>query len=152
MPVDFRIDVAAAMVFSEAHGRLEGDDLIEFQTRLRAHPDFRDHYRHLLDLRTVDKIDVPMAALRRLAEKLAFRKGTPQAYVVSSELAFAVARVFRALAPRYSDDLEIFRDIDRAREWLGDGGRGVERASDERGVQNHRRERSRAGHQEPTAG
>jgi hypothetical protein len=119
MAVDFRIDTADAIVFSEAHGRLTGDDLLDFQKRLREHPDFRGGHRHLLDLRDVGRIDVPMAAIRKLAEEPIFRKGSRQAYVVSNSLAFALARVFRALASHYSDDLEIFHDVERAREWLG---------------------------------
>jgi hypothetical protein len=75
----------------------------------------------MLDLRDVGRIDVPMAAIRKLAEEPIFRKGSRQAYVVSNSLAFALARVFRALASHYSDDLEIFRDLERAREWLGGG-------------------------------
>ena len=119
MAVDFRIDTADAIVFSEARGRLTGDDLLDFQKRLREHPDFRDSHRHLLDLRDLDRIDVPVTALRQLAEAPIFRKGSRQAYVVSSKHASALARVFRALASHYSDDLEIFRDVEKAREWLG---------------------------------
>jgi hypothetical protein len=121
MAVDFRIDPANEIVFSEAHGRLTGDDLLDFQKRLREHPIFRAGFRHLLDLRDVSRFDVPMSALRRLAKVPIFVKGSRQAYVVPNSLAFALARVFRALASDYSDDLEIFRDDDKAREWLGCG-------------------------------
>jgi hypothetical protein len=119
MAVSFRVDTANAIVFSEAHGRLTGDDLLDFQKRLREDPDFSGDSRHLLDLRDLDRIDVSMAVIRRLAAGHVFQRGSRQAYVVTSNQAFALARVFRALAAESSGDLEIFRDLEQAREWLG---------------------------------
>jgi hypothetical protein len=119
MAASYRIDTARGIVFSEVYGHATGGDVLSLQKHLLEDPDFRSSYKHLVDFRRVDRVEPSMAALRQLAAGHILEKDSQQAYVVGSELASALAHVFRALTARHYGNLEVFRDVGRAREWLG---------------------------------
>jgi hypothetical protein len=119
MSVTYRIDAAGGIVFTEVHGRVNGDDLLEYQRRLGENPAFEPSYRHLVDLSDLDGADVSVTAMRRLVEGHPFQKGAPHAFVVISNLASVLIRMFRIFASESTDSLQTFPDVVKAREWLG---------------------------------
>ncbi len=120
MPVTYRIDVAAGIVYSEAHGRVTDDDLVDHQSRLQSDPDFRPDLRQLFDFRGVEAVEVTTHGIRRLAERQRFGPGSKRAFVTSREVVYGLARMYQAMTDPAPGLVEIFRDdMDQARKWLG---------------------------------
>jgi hypothetical protein len=66
--------------------------------------------------------DVPVSEVTVLADALAYRlpKVIAVAIVVFSDLHFGMARQFQTLASRGATAIQVFRDLDKAREWLAE--------------------------------
>ncbi len=119
MPSTFSIDTEQRVILAEASGLLTIDDLISAQRRMQEDPDYDNAFRFLLDLRDVTEVQISSEELRLLADKSSFDSTAKRAYVVPSELVFGMARVYSAFTTADPGALQIFRDMDEARSWLG---------------------------------
>jgi len=122
MPADYVIDSARGTVFSRAWGRLTTDDLLAAQDALRSDPAFDPGFRQLYDFTGVTDIDVTRAAFPRLRARAPFDHTARQAFVVGSQAAYGMVRMYELLHDLTENQFRVFRDTDEAREWLGIGG------------------------------
>ncbi len=110
-------------------GDATAEALSAYASAVIADPNYRPGLRVLVDHRRADLSRLTTAAYTRRAEQFARDRvdadGHRIAYVVASTVDFGVTRMAQGLAGGKLDaemDWRVFRDIDQAREWLGDSG------------------------------
>jgi hypothetical protein len=122
MPITFRIDKEAGMVYTTIEGRINTDELLESLERLMNHPDFGPGLNGLADLRSME-IDTFSADVMRIADlMIKFRNKigpSKTAVVISKDVTFGMTRMFQAFSEQSSIETAIFRDREEALRWLG---------------------------------
>ncbi len=119
MPVLSLVDPPRRLVVSRAFGVLRDDDLYAHHDALRSDPDFEPTFRQLYDFRDVERVEVTSEAVDALANQSPFGAGSRRAFVVASDLAFGLARMYQAMVEPQGHVLRVFRDFAAACEWLG---------------------------------
>ncbi len=119
MPVSYRIDRERRIVFTEASGVLTDSDVIEFQRRLRDDPEFEPDFRQLADCRAIEEVGMTSQGVGEASSRSPFSQGSLRAIVVSSDVAFGMARMFENLRHEARDEIRVFREAEEARRWLG---------------------------------
>ncbi len=121
MPIRYRIDLKQEIVYTTADGVLTDAELAENQDNLRKDPDFHPSFNRLADYRAVESFELTGTDVRRLAGAKGITKseGSRRAFVVSSDLAYGMARMFQILADDTPVTIEVFKDMTEARKWLG---------------------------------
>src|SRR5262245_27846990 len=125
MPIDYRVDHERRLVLAEAHGAVTADDIFSYQREVWSRPDVGG-YNELVDMSDVEKIVEPSSdGMRRLAKLSAqtdpARGGTKFAIVAPQDFAFGLGRMYeayRALDPRSTKELAVFRTREDAFQWL----------------------------------
>ena len=119
MPGGYIIHSARSLVLSRAWDVLTGADLIRHARILAADPGFQPHFSQLCDMRDVTEIRADAAGIRELAALNPFGAGSRRALVVASDVVFGMARMYQILTEPSPDEFELFRDFDKALDWLG---------------------------------
>ena len=119
MPAEYELDLALGLVRTKEWGVLTEDDLRELYERIRSDPAFDPSFRQLCDLREVTKITTTAEALRFLAQSRVFSPGSRRAFVVGRAVDFGLARMFQAYSEVAGQTVEVFREMDEAKVWLG---------------------------------
>lgn len=119
MGTDYKIDADRQIIFSRAAGKLTGEDLRGHQQRLRSDPGFDRHFDQLWNFLDVEAIDVSTATVRELASARSFDPGARRAFVVSSDFAYGLMRMFQQLHDGAPEELRLFRSLEEAEAWLG---------------------------------
>ncbi|HET9424653.1 MAG TPA: hypothetical protein VFO55_04710 [Gemmatimonadaceae bacterium] len=119
MPMTFEVDKAHHVLRSRATGPLTIDDLIGYLTESRAHPDFDPGMDRWMDLREITQLpsSEDVRALAVYVRTRAPVETARMAILASSDLAFGVAMMFKALVG-YGDRLVVVRNEDDAADWL----------------------------------
>ena len=86
---------------------------------LIADPRFARNFHQLLDLRDVTNVQFTASTVRELARLNPFGAGARRAVVVTNDVVFGMARMYQILADESPDELQIFRKMDDALQWLG---------------------------------
>ena len=119
MPASYQIDKSLGVVFSVGSGVVTDAEMLRHQEQLRHDPDFQPTFSQLLDFNAMIEAQISAAAIQRLAGAGFFAKGARRAIVVNSDVAFGLARMFQMHSDHSGEQIEIFRDLDKARQWLG---------------------------------
>jgi hypothetical protein len=119
MPLDYRIDVSLRTVFTTPFGTLTDRELREHVEALRNHPGFGSDFNQLFDGRAVTSVEISGACLREIAAARVFGEGSLRAFVMGTDVAFGMGRMFEMLRDDSPDQIRVFRNIDDARAWLG---------------------------------
>ncbi len=119
MATSYRIDKEAGVVYSSASGIATDEEFLSHQRLLSRDPDFRPHFRQLLDGREITELRVTPAGIRALIAGNPWGKGAKRALVAADDTAFGLARMFELGRPNPQDEFRVFRTIAEAREWLG---------------------------------
>lgn len=122
MPADYEIRPGERLVLLRFHGHVTASDILDATSRLRADPAFEPGFATLVDCR--DQISaLSREELDRLMAGVAARPpGPPRrvAVVVGSDVLYGVTRMFQILAEdRLPHTIEVFRELDEAKAWLG---------------------------------
>ena len=118
MGMTYRIDPERRLVLTRAWGVLTSRELADVMSRIVLDPRFDSTYRSLGDLRDVTDITIdPMDAAQAAAAPI-FADGVRRAIVAPSAIAFGMARMFATFAERSGQDVQIFREMRSAEEWL----------------------------------
>jgi hypothetical protein len=80
---------------------------------------FAPHFRQLADLRDVMEIKFTASTIREMVRLNPFGAGARRALVVTSDELFGMARMYQLLTDESPDELQIFRKMDDALQWLG---------------------------------
>jgi hypothetical protein len=119
MPVSYRIFGSNDFVVSTALGRITDGELLDHQKSLLGDQDFDPSYPQLDDYRDADMDQVSTGCIQTLARTSGTsRRRSKRALVVGSEIAYGLARMLQALREGSRQEIQVFRDLDRALGWL----------------------------------
>jgi hypothetical protein len=119
MPATFEIDAARRLVVSRAWGVLEDADLAATQAGVRADARFDAGFSQIFDFTAVTEVRLTGATLIGLSRTSPFAIDARRAVVVSSDVAFGMARMYALASDRGAESFQIFRDMESALQWLG---------------------------------
>jgi hypothetical protein len=119
MPGAYTIDEARSLVLSRGWGVLRDRELLAHARALAANPRFRPHFSQLTDFREATGVDVTTATVREMAELSPFGSGARRALVAPNDLIYGMARMFQIMRSGSPDQIDVFRELDSALEWLG---------------------------------
>ena len=118
MPASYRLDPSRRLVFTHSSGVLTDQEVRDVYDQIRRDPAFDPTYQQLCDLRDVTGITATVDTLRDLARSHLFAPGTRRAFVVARDVDYGMSRLFQAYVVE-GVVLEVFRDMEKAEEWLG---------------------------------
>lgn len=122
MPATYTIDKQRELVLGSASGVLTLADITARTARLKSDRDFVPAYRELFDFTGVTRIELSSTDIQFLATESPFAPASRRAFLVTGELAFALAR----MSATYHDlkgerNISVFRDREKALHWLETG-------------------------------
>ena len=123
MPIEYRIDPQARVVYTTASGTLDDAQLLEHKKKLTSDPGFHPGMVELSDVRGIEKLDVTTDGIRHFALKDQRDKGKLRDYklaiVASEDVVYGMARMYQANTAMNVPNVRVFRDISEAKDWLG---------------------------------
>ncbi|MBP7777096.1 MAG: hypothetical protein KA371_08215 [Acidobacteria bacterium] len=119
MPTAYRIDTEAEIVWSRAWGVLAQGDTAAHYRRLSADPAFRPTFRHLVDLRSVVRMDLSPSAIRDVAKAGLFAPGARRAFLAPKDIHYGLSRMLQAFVEIEGSEIGVFRTAAEAAAWLG---------------------------------
>jgi hypothetical protein len=118
MPVSYRIDPDAEMVYSDGSGCITDAEILSHQNAVRSDPLFKPHFRQLFDLRAVTSVEISAEMIHQLARTNPFAPGSRRAAVAADPVVFGLVRMFEMLTDKGLEGVGTFTDMDAARRWL----------------------------------
>lgn len=119
MPGSYRIDVTGGVVYSRAWGALTDAEVAAHGQALLADPRFDPGFRQIVDFLELTDIRLSGAGVREIARHNPFRQDARRAFVVASDEAFGLTRMFWMFTNSSADAFQIFRALEPAFEWIG---------------------------------
>jgi hypothetical protein len=119
MPAGYTIDLERSLVLSRGWGVLTDRELLVHVRALTADPHFARNFCQLGDLRDVTDVQITAATIREMVRMNPFWAGARRALVVTNDVVYGMARMYQILRDESPDELEIFRKMDGALQWLG---------------------------------
>lgn len=119
MPGAYTIDLPRSLVLSRGWGVLTDRELLAHVRALTTDSRFAPHFRQLADLRDVMEVKFTASTIREMVRLNPFGAGARRALVVTSDELFGMARMYQLLTDESPDELQIFRKMDDALQWLG---------------------------------
>ena len=119
LPATYEIDPQRRLVTSRLWGAVTDDEVFEHNQKLRNDPRFDPTYRQLTDLMGVTEIGVSTSTINETSLDQFFEPGTRRALVACDDAVFGMARMYALRAEGLGQTIQVFRDVERAREWLG---------------------------------
>src|SRR2546423_722796 len=95
MPITYQIDTARRIVFSRGYGKVTDEDLLQYNTTLKADPNFDPNLNQLFDFTEVIKIDIKTDTIYSISKDRIFDLSSLRAYVVNPGLQYGLARMFQ---------------------------------------------------------
>jgi hypothetical protein len=119
MPCGYTIDMARSLVLSRGWGVVMEREILAHVRALIADPRFGRNFHQLLDMRDVTNLQFTASSVREMVRLNPFGAGARRAVVVTNDIVFGMARMYQILADESPDELQIFRKMDDALQWLG---------------------------------
>jgi hypothetical protein len=119
MPVSYLIDVPNRVVFSRAWGMLSDQEIIAHAQTLKNDPRLEPGYRQVGDFLATNALLLTSAAIRAVAFDNPFPRDARRAFVVPSDEAYGLARMFTLYLDADPNEFVIFRALEPALEWVG---------------------------------
>jgi hypothetical protein len=130
MPITYDIDDGQKLVHANISGTLTKDEVFTFQREVWTNPAVKG-YNQLIDASGMTNVDIPFPSADAMRELAGLAAGmddpgvkTKFAIVATSPLAYGLGRMYatyRALDPRSTRAVAVFRSVDEAMTWLGAG-------------------------------
>lgn len=121
-------DASGSLVVS-ATGHVGEEDAFELIERLVSDPEIPDGINGLVDLRSVDRLDLSAEAIQRASETAAEYEscfaGSRWGIVAGKDLAFGISRMYELQRNPQRYTIGVFRDMEAARAWLAEPTRGT---------------------------
>lgn len=119
VPASHCIDPGQRLVLRTFEGVLTDEDLLQDQNAMRNAPEYKPEYRQLIDARGVERAEISTEVIRDLARASPGAPEARRAFVVASDLAYGLARMFEIQRTDAPEEVRVFRDVNEARAWLG---------------------------------
>lgn len=123
MPIETTIDPETGFRVHVLTGRVKPEEVAAALDKVYGRPDFRSDADTLCDMRQADLGEFSRDTVKSVAAFVSGRRGAPPgartAVVVGRDLGFGLARMYEQLVETMSSaNIEVFRDLDEAMEWL----------------------------------
>lgn len=118
MPCAYTINLARSLVLSRGWGVVTDRELLAHVRALTADPRFARNFHQLINLRDVTDIQITVSCIREMVRLNPFGAGARRAVVVTNDVVFGMARMYQILSDESPDELQIFRKMDDALQWL----------------------------------
>ncbi|HMD39940.1 MAG TPA: hypothetical protein VKH15_11700 [Candidatus Acidoferrum sp.] len=119
MPTFYKIDKERRLVMSTGTGIFNKEEALSHQRRLLADPDFDPSYSQLTDFTHITQFDLSAQDVRQLAQRSVFAPDARRAFLVASDLAFGLARMFEMFSEGAGEQgIRIFRNLEEALDWV----------------------------------
>jgi hypothetical protein len=119
MPSSYLIDVESGVIYARKWGVLTDEQVAAYTKALWTDPRFDPGFRQIVDFRELTTIRVTGAAVRGIARDNAFRRDARRAFVVATDEAFGLARMFGMFTDSNAETFTIVRTLEAAFEWIG---------------------------------
>jgi hypothetical protein len=119
LPTSYTIDREQGLVSSRLWGAVTEAEVHDHNNRLRNDPTFVPSYRQIVDLTGITEIRVGTGLINSTSHDQFFNPGTLRAFVATEDAAYGMARMFALQAESEGQTIEVFRDLGKARAWLG---------------------------------
>ncbi|MBI3449324.1 MAG: hypothetical protein HY049_10470 [Acidobacteria bacterium] len=119
MPGSYLIDAARGIVFSRGWGVVVDDELLAHSNALASDPRFQPSWKQVADFREVTEIRLTSRGVHSNAETSPFARDARRAFVVVTDEAFGISRMFSLYADTSPDQFRIFRELPQAMAWIG---------------------------------
>ncbi len=117
MPISYEVDAPSQLMVVTLHGVVTTEDIRAIQSALSSGPAFEPGFSQLLDLRGITRMDLSTSDVRRSADASPLKE-VRRAFVVEEDFHFGLVRQFGVFRDGV-DEVRVFRDIAKARGWLG---------------------------------
>lgn len=119
MPISYNIDQQQQTVFTCVRGIIVGDDILEQQNRLKSDPLFNPHMKELISCLEQENAAMDSVDKMFTVANCPWGEHAKRAIVADTPLIIGLSRMFQLHMMGKHGDIEVFRNIDDAREWLG---------------------------------
>ena len=121
MPINSQIDSSLGVVFSTFQGVVTQEEILGQVENFISDSTFQPSFNHLIDTRGTTRFDVSFAGMRAVSSHTTFNEKSRRAVVVGENEMYEAARVYQILREeqRKPDQVQVFRDMEEARRWLG---------------------------------
>lgn len=121
-PIRFEVDTAQRLRKAIFKGEITEAALFHSYTQLLSQPDYDPTLNDLVDLREVERLEVSSRGIRQLVELFAqpeSQSANKLAIVAPESHIFGMARMYEILSSDTSEQIQVFRDLRDAENWLG---------------------------------
>ncbi len=122
MPISYRIDKQRRLVLTTATGVLTDEELLDHKRALIVDPEFEPGMRELSDTRTIERLSVTPAGVRKMValdQDHADRLGDYRLAIVAlADASFGTARMYQMLTEANVQNIGVFRQMEEAEKWL----------------------------------
>ena len=120
MSVSYRIDKSLGVVFTKQEGVVTYQEVSDHQQALLQDPDFDPSFDQLVDGTKITDTSISGTEFRLISTTNVFGEGSRRAFVAPALPAiYGMYRMGKILRDSESDEMQVFRDIEEARKWLG---------------------------------
>lgn len=119
MPTSYEIDPQRRLVTSRIWGAVTDAEIHQHNQKLRYDPKFDPTFQQLVDMTGITTIGVSTSMINETSLDQFFEPGTRRAFIATDDAVFGMARMFALRAEGLGQTIQVFRDSDEAREWLG---------------------------------
>ena len=119
IPVQYRIDRPAGIVYVTVTGVVTRADIITERQRFAEDPDFSPDLMQLIDAREADEFRLTLDEIRDVARSDPFGPGSRRAVVAREDVIYGLFRMYEVLTSPSGSELYACRELEEAREWLG---------------------------------
>lgn len=125
MPAEFRVDSEEEIVYGTLRGEVTAEEIIAGLEGVFDSGDYRPHFNGISDLRDINW-ESEQGDLRKIVQFIIRNKSRigrhRSAIVVSEERSFGMSRMFEVFSEQTPLKVRVFRDYDKALEWVKAGG------------------------------
>jgi hypothetical protein len=119
MPAFYKIDKERRLVLTSGAGTFSMADALAHQNNLVNDPDFDPSFSQLMDFTQVTQIELSVNDIRRLAHRSIFSQQSRRAFIMPSDIAYGLARMFEMLREAAGENgIGVFRNLDEALDWI----------------------------------
>ena len=122
MPIEVYFDKKNDVIFRRIFGKVNLEEITGSIIKNLTHLDYHPGIKSLTDLREVEHF-VNASDIKKFADFILESgeaiKGGKAAIVVSAEVTFGMIRMLQTYTDKSSLQIEVFKDINEAKNWLG---------------------------------
>lgn len=121
MPCSYKIDHEKDLVITIGLGVVTTEEVLESECSLLTEPEFEVSFNQLVDFRQVTKMITTGADMKYLADIAPWGEGARRAAVMPNKNVFGLARMYEAYNERNGSEWHVFKTMEEALAWLGEG-------------------------------